>query len=118
MNNNILKTNLSPSQGDHRGSFFKSSVVLIGSTPLGGDYPIRIQSMTNTDTLNTKASVSQCIRIIEAGADYVRLTAQGIREAENLLIIKKELQRAAHLLLPIYILIQLQPKLPPGSSRR
>jgi (E)-4-hydroxy-3-methylbut-2-enyl-diphosphate synthase len=94
MNNNILKTNLSPSQGDHRGSFFKSSVVLIGSTPLGGDYPIRIQSMTNTDTLNTKASVSQCIRIIEAGADYVRLTAQGIREAENLLIIKKELQRA------------------------
>ena len=50
--------------------------------------------MTNTDTLDTKASVAQCIRIIEAGADYVRLTAQGIREAENLAVIKKELRKA------------------------
>jgi (E)-4-hydroxy-3-methylbut-2-enyl-diphosphate synthase len=50
--------------------------------------------MTNTDTLDTKASVAQCIRIIESGADYVRLTAQGIREAENLAIIKKELRKA------------------------
>ena len=71
-----------------------SSPVSIGSVPLGGDYPIRIQSMTNTDTLDTKASVAQCIRIIEAGADYVRLTAQGIREAENLAVIKKELRKA------------------------
>ncbi|MCE5346878.1 MAG: (E)-4-hydroxy-3-methylbut-2-enyl-diphosphate synthase [Bacteroidales bacterium] len=71
-----------------------SSLVSIGSTPLGGDNPIRIQSMTNTDTLDTKASVAQCIRIIEAGADYVRLTAQGIKEAENLANIKKELQKA------------------------
>ncbi|MCX6322340.1 MAG: (E)-4-hydroxy-3-methylbut-2-enyl-diphosphate synthase [Bacteroidia bacterium] len=73
---------------------YKSTAVLIGSTPLGGDYPIRIQSMTNTDTLDTKASVAQCIRIIEAGADYVRLTAQGVREAENLAVIKKELRKA------------------------
>ena len=73
---------------------YNSTPVSIGSTPLGGDYPIRIQSMTNTDTLDTKASVAQCIRIIEAGADYVRLTAQGIREAENLAIIKKELKKA------------------------
>jgi (E)-4-hydroxy-3-methylbut-2-enyl-diphosphate synthase len=50
--------------------------------------------MTNTDTLDTKASVAQCIKIIESGADYVRLTAQGIREAENLAIIKKELRKA------------------------
>lgn len=71
-----------------------STPISIGSTPLGGDNPIRIQSMTNTDTLNTKASVVQCIRIIEAGADYVRLTAQGIREAENLSVIKKELRKA------------------------
>src|SRR5512138_3624712 len=67
---------------------------MIGTIPLGGDKPIRIQSMTNTDTLNTKASVLQCIRIIEAGADYVRLTAQGIKEAENLAVIKKELRKA------------------------
>ncbi|HAM09790.1 MAG TPA: 4-hydroxy-3-methylbut-2-en-1-yl diphosphate synthase [Bacteroidales bacterium] len=71
-----------------------SSEVLMGSVPLGGSNPIRLQSMTNTDTLDTKASVEQCIRIIEAGADYVRLTAQGIKEAENLAVIKKELRRA------------------------
>jgi (E)-4-hydroxy-3-methylbut-2-enyl-diphosphate synthase len=73
---------------------YRSSVVLIGSVPLGGDNPIRIQSMTNTDTLNTKASVAQCIRIIEAGADFVRLTAQGIKESENLVNIKRELSKA------------------------
>jgi (E)-4-hydroxy-3-methylbut-2-enyl-diphosphate synthase len=50
--------------------------------------------MTNTDTLDTRKSVAQCIRIIEAGADYVRLTAQGLREAENLAVIKKELRKA------------------------
>ena len=73
---------------------YKSSTILIGSTPLGGESPIRIQSMTNTNTLDTMASVAQCIKIIEAGADFVRLTAQGIKEAENLANIKKELQKA------------------------
>ncbi len=73
-----------------------SSVISIGTVPLGGDNPIRIQSMTNTDTLNTKASVEQCIRIIEAGADYVRLTAQGIKEADNLELIKSELRKAGY----------------------
>jgi len=71
-----------------------SSAILVGSIPLGGTYPVRIQSMTNTDTLDTRASVEQCIRIIEAGADFVRLTAQGVREAENLANIKRELQKA------------------------
>jgi len=71
-----------------------SSEILIGSIPLGGTHPVRIQSMTNTNTLDTKATVAQCIRIIEAGADYVRITAQGVREAENLANIKKELRKA------------------------
>ena len=75
---------------------YTSSVIHIGSIPLGGTSPIRLQSMTNTDTLDTKASVVQCIRIIEAGADFVRLTAQGIREAENLAVIKKELRKAGY----------------------
>ena len=66
----------------------KSSVVQIGNTPMGGEYPIRIQSMTNTSTMNTEASVAQCIQIIDAGGEYVRLTAQGVREAENLKNIK------------------------------
>ncbi len=71
-----------------------SSEIIIGNIPVGGSNPIRLQSMTNTYTLDTKASVAQCIRIIEAGADYVRLTAQGTREAENLANIKKELRKA------------------------
>ncbi|HBC77692.1 MAG TPA: 4-hydroxy-3-methylbut-2-en-1-yl diphosphate synthase [Bacteroidales bacterium] len=73
---------------------YTSSIVQIGSVLLGGSYPVRIQSMTNTDTMDTKASVAQCIRIIEAGADFVRLTAQGTREAKNLSIIKSELRKA------------------------
>lgn len=73
---------------------YQSSEIQIGSLLLGGNNPVRIQSMTNTDTLDTAASVAQCIRIIEAGADLVRLTAQGVREAENLGNIKKELHKA------------------------
>lgn len=73
---------------------YRSSLVMIGSVPLGGDNPIRIQSMTNTGTLDTKGSVTQCIRIIEAGADFVRLAAQGIREAENLANIKAGIRKA------------------------
>lgn len=69
----------------------KSSSVQIGNTPLGGTNPIRIQSMTNTSTMDTKGSVEQCKRIFDAGADYVRLTAQGVRESENLALIRAEL---------------------------
>ncbi len=87
------KSNPRPSQ---EGSLtnYSSSVISIGSVLLGGNNPVRIQSMTNTDTMDTRASVAQCIRIIEAGADFVRLTAQGIREAENLANIKSELRKA------------------------
>lgn len=70
--------------------------VHIGNTPLGGNNPIRIQSMTNTHTHETEPSVEQCIRIIDAGADYVRLTAQGTREAENLTCIENELHRRGY----------------------
>ena len=73
---------------------YNSVPVKIGDVLLGGTNPIRLQSMTNTDTLDTRASVAQCIRIIEAGGDFVRLTAQGVREAENLENIKKELRKA------------------------
>ncbi len=73
-----------------------SSEVQIGDTPLGKNHPIRIQSMTNTPTQETGPSVEQCIRIIEKGADYVRLTAQGTREAENLAAIEEELHRRGY----------------------
>lgn len=63
----------------------ETSVVNIGGTPLGGEYPIRVQSMTNTSTQDTDACVEQAKRIIEAGGEYVRLTTQGVKEAENLM---------------------------------
>lgn len=69
----------------------KTIEVNIGNTPMGAENPIRIQSMTNTSTLDTASSVEQCIEIIEAGAHYVRLTAQGVREAENLANIRQQL---------------------------
>lgn len=62
----------------------ETSVVNIGGTPLGGDNPIRIQSMTNTATQDTDACVAQAKRIADAGGEYVRLTTQGVKEAENL----------------------------------
>lgn len=63
----------------------QATEVNIGATPMGGTNPIRIQSMTNTVTLDTEACVEQAKRIIEAGGEYVRLTTQGVREAENLM---------------------------------
>ena len=73
---------------------YRSQIIQIGSLSMGGDLPVRLQSMTNTDTLDTYASVSQCIRIIEAGGELVRLTAQGVREAENLANIRSKLRKA------------------------
>jgi (E)-4-hydroxy-3-methylbut-2-enyl-diphosphate synthase len=65
--------------------------VVIGELPLGGESPIRVQSMTTTDTMDTEGSVEQSIRMIEAGSELVRLTAPSKNEAQNLEHIKKEL---------------------------
>ena len=73
-------------------SRYKTREVAIGDIALGGNNPIRIQSMTTTDTMNTKATVEQSIRMIESGCDYIRITAPSINEAQNLEIIKKELR--------------------------
>ena len=72
-------------------SRYKTREVKIGNIPLGGNYPIRIQSMTTTDTMDTIATVEQTIRMVEAGCEYVRITAPSINEAKNLEAIKKEL---------------------------
>lgn len=71
-----------------------SHIVRIGDTPLGGFHPIRVQSMTTTNTMDTEASVSQALRIAEAGGEYVRLTTQGIREAENMRLINAGVRAA------------------------
>ncbi len=70
----------------------KTREVNIGGVPLGGNNPIRIQSMTTIDTMDTKGSVEQTIRMVEAGCEYVRITAPSMKEAQNLAEIKKELR--------------------------
>jgi len=73
-----------------------SSVVHVGYIAMGGNHPVRLQSMTNTPTHDTKATVGQCKRIIDSGADYVRITTPTIHDAENLANIKKELHTSGY----------------------
>ena len=87
----------------------RTNVVHIGETPLGGEYPIRIQSMTNTSTLDTAGSAAQTLRIVEAGGEYVRLTTQGVREAENLKEINAAV-RAAGCNVPLVADVHFNPK--------
>jgi (E)-4-hydroxy-3-methylbut-2-enyl-diphosphate synthase len=93
-----------------------SSVTKIGDTPIGGENPIRIQSMTNTNTNDTEASAEQTIRIVQAGADYVRLTAQGVREAENLRNIK-EIVREKGYTTPLIADIHFNPRAAEAAAR-
>ncbi|AKD04750.1 1-hydroxy-2-methyl-2-(E)-butenyl 4-diphosphate synthase [Pontibacter korlensis] len=74
----------------------KTRVVHIGGVPVGGDNPIRVQSMTTVDTMDTNGSVEQCVRMIEAGCEYIRITAPSIKEAENLKNIKEELRKRGY----------------------
>ncbi len=71
----------------------KTREVYIGDIPLGGDNPIRVQSMTTVDTMDTIGSVEQVLRMVESGCEYVRITAPSIKEAQNLEEIKKELRK-------------------------
>jgi (E)-4-hydroxy-3-methylbut-2-enyl-diphosphate synthase len=73
-------------------SRFVTREVSVGGLIIGGSAPIRVQSMTTTDTLDTKLTVEQSIRMIEAGCELVRITAPSIKEAENLANIKRELR--------------------------
>ena len=75
-----------------RFSRYKTREVFIGDIPLGGTNPIRIQSMTTTDTMDTIGTVEQTIRMVNSGCEYVRITAPSLKEAQNLLEIKKELK--------------------------
>jgi (E)-4-hydroxy-3-methylbut-2-enyl-diphosphate synthase len=70
----------------------KTTTVTIGDLPMGSDYPIRVQSMTTIDTMDTKGSVEQTIRMVESGCEYVRITAPSVKEAQNLDNIRKELR--------------------------
>lgn len=94
----------------------KSSEVNIGSLPMGGTRPIRIQSMANVSTMDTQAAVEQAVRMIEAGAEYIRFTAQGEREALNLGNIRRELIEAGYTT-PLVADIHFNPKVADTAAR-
>ena len=71
----------------------KTIEVQVGNLPMGGDNPVRVQSMTTVSTMDTEGCIAQIKRIVDAGGEYVRLTTQGVREAENLKNIKEGLRR-------------------------
>ncbi len=70
----------------------KTNEVMVGNLPMGGSNPIRVQSMTTCSTMDTEGCVAQIKRIVDAGGEYVRLTTQGVAEAENLKNIKERLR--------------------------
>ena len=74
----------------------KTITVNIGDVPMGSDFPIRVQSMTTIDTMDTLGSVEQTIRMIESGCEYVRITAPSVKEAQNLDNIRKELRKRGY----------------------
>ena len=92
----------------HKNFRRKTSPVRVGDTIIGGDAPIRLQSMTNTSTLDTEASVAQCEAIAAAGADIVRLTAQGVAQARNMGEIRRQL-RAKGIGIPLVADIHFNP---------
>ncbi|AFD07839.1 (E)-4-hydroxy-3-methylbut-2-enyl-diphosphate synthase [Solitalea canadensis] len=77
-------------------SRFITREVTIGDIAMGAHHPIRIQSMTTTDTMDTLATVEQTIRMVDAGCEYVRITAPSMKEAQNLAEIKKELRHRGY----------------------
>ena len=95
---------------------FKSREILIGSLALGGDNPVRLQSMTSVNTMDTDAIIAQSIRMIEAGSELVRITAPGIREAEHLAIIKQKLQEKNYDI-PLIADIHYSPKAAEAAAR-
>ena len=95
---------------------FTSNEVMIGNIPLGGKNPIRIQSMTNTDTNNIEKSVAQCVDLYNAGADYVRLTVQGLREVDSMLKIQDKLKKQ-NINIPLIADVHFNPKVAEKAAR-
>jgi len=97
-------------------SRFITREVTIGNIPMGGQNPIRIQSMTTTDTMDTLGTVEQTIRMVASGCDYVRITAPSIKEAENLANIKSQL-RARGYDVPLIADIHFTPNAAESAAR-
>ena len=87
----------------------KSHEVRIGKLYIGGNHPVAVQSMTTCSTMDTQGCIDQCMRIIDAGADLVRLTTQGTREAENLRNIKEGLSQRGYGDIPLCADVHFNP---------
>lgn len=83
-------------ENDFSWLFFSTQETKVGNLGIGGNNPVRIQSMTNTPTLDTDKTVQQCMRIFDAGGELVRITARNISEATNLSKIRAELNKAGY----------------------
>ncbi|MCF8366346.1 MAG: (E)-4-hydroxy-3-methylbut-2-enyl-diphosphate synthase [Bacteroidales bacterium] len=88
---------------------FLTHEVKVGNLGIGGENPVRIQSMTNTNTMDTQATAEQCISLFEAGCELVRITAPGIKEAENLAAIKAAIKSRGYEI-PLIADIHYSPK--------
>nr|WP_199077168.1 (E)-4-hydroxy-3-methylbut-2-enyl-diphosphate synthase [Pedobacter sp. ASV19] len=97
-------------------SRFLTREVQIGDIPMGGLNPIRIQSMTTTDTMDTLGTVEQTIRMVHSGCEYVRITAPSMKEAENLANIKKELRMRGYTV-PLVADIHFTPNAAEAAAR-
>ncbi|WP_138475127.1 (E)-4-hydroxy-3-methylbut-2-enyl-diphosphate synthase [Dyadobacter bucti] len=71
----------------------KTITINIGDLPMGSDYPIRVQSMTTVDTMDTQGSIDEVVRMVESGCEYVRITAPSVKEAQNLENIRNGLHK-------------------------
>ncbi|MDD2576384.1 MAG: flavodoxin-dependent (E)-4-hydroxy-3-methylbut-2-enyl-diphosphate synthase, partial [Bacteroidales bacterium] len=83
--------------------------VKVGNIGIGGNNPIRIQSMTNTNTMNTMDTVNQTLRLVDAGCELVRITAQDVKAAQNLYEIRNELEKR-NCFVPLIADIHFNPK--------
>jgi (E)-4-hydroxy-3-methylbut-2-enyl-diphosphate synthase len=93
---NVLSVSRNPYQSDNESSSpvrFRTGVVRVGNLPMGGDHPVRLQSMTTSPTMDSARTVEQVLRMVKAGCEYVRITTRNVKEAENLLTVKRELKK-------------------------
>src|SRR6056297_3127418 len=89
--------------------------VMIGNIPLGSRYPVRVQSMTNTDTGDTSSTVAQIKRIADAGADFVRMTTRTISEVKNIENIKTALREQGYNI-PLIADVHFNPKIAEAAA--
>lgn len=87
----------------------KSRVVVVGGVGVGGEEPVRVQTMTNTDTLDIDATVEQVKRCVDAGAELVRLTTQAPKHAKALETIRKELKKKYGISVPLIADVHFSP---------